>query len=152
MSAALQKLLQEKDAFFHGSPVKGMVLIEPRRADDAEGKEFNIDTAIFATSDPAVAIIFALVNRDSVPMQSGDSWSVDMTKAAAGLAVQASLPETWRAAIEGRAVGYVYVLPAASFGESDGLQWKSKVAVKPLHCVEVTEDDFYAAGGKIIWR
>lgn len=149
----MQSLAENNSAvFYHGSPFGGLTVIEPRPANDANGDDFNTDLAVFASAHQALAIIFALVDRSALPLDAqSNTWSVKGKMCSGALLVTAHIPLAWRAHIENNARGYLYLLPTVSFGDNDGLQWKSKTAVVP-HAVEVvTLSDYLAAGGMIEW-
>lgn len=142
----------DQDVLYHGSPIHGLQLIEPRQASDAEGVDFNIDMAVFATHHKAFAMIFGLVNREVLPLgENANTWSVGMRQSATGLVVVARIPALWRDHIEASAKGYLYLLPKHVFSETDGLQWKSKTAVEPDEMQVVTLADYIAAGGEVEW-
>ena len=144
--------VRHPDVLYHGSPIHGLQVIEPRQANDSEDVDFNIDMAVFATHHKAFAVIFGLVDRDVLPMSEyANTWSVGMRQSAKGLTVTARIPALWREHIETSAKGCLYILPAHSFSETDGLQWKSKIAVVPDAIEVVTLADYIAAGGEVEW-
>ncbi len=140
------------DKLYHGSPVHGLKLIEPRQASDADGVAFNVDRAVFATHHKAFATIFGLVDLAVLPRgENANTWSVGMRQTHAGLVVTARIPSLWRAHIETSAKGCLYLVPKQMFDQTDGLQWKSKKAVVPDDAQVVTLADYIAAGGEVEW-
>jgi hypothetical protein len=148
------KLITEylyKGYLFHGSTNANINIFEPREAkDDDSTKEFNNDTAIFATEYPESAILFALINWDLIPKEFIDlTWGVNWLDS--GI-VQAELPQKWRNYMNS-AKGYLYVLPSESFKTKTpgGGQYKSYENVKPNAMIEVTFQEFIDLGGKVNW-
>ncbi len=154
MSSSLQKLLSyaDKGFLFHGSPKAGLSLLNPMNATDTNKENtFNKDTAIFATDNICIPIIFGLIDPRALPKtETQRTWSVGGDKINAYVQIVAKAPKQWKEHIE-LSQGYVYVLPKDTFLESDGMQWKSKSPVTPKDCVKVCLQDFYALGGKIEW-
>jgi hypothetical protein len=151
MAAGLQQLADFKDVLFHGSPIAGMTRLEPRTTRDVTGDAFNSDTAVFATSNAGLAIIFGVVDVKALPKHPLiKSWSAGLAPGEGFLGAQSSLPKLWQPHVLAN-TGYVYILPKATFIEGHGQQWKSKVAVEPAACIPVTLQDYYDAGGRIEW-
>jgi hypothetical protein len=152
----IEKLLyyQKKGYFFHGSTNPNIDKLEPKPAIDTDKtKEFNNDTAVFASPIPSASIIFACMSLDNVPSQSRNgTWSVDYE---ADNGIVATIPRRWASHIKNNS-GYVYVLSSLSFPTESftngSWQVKSKQSVKPLDIVKVSFDDFNRLGGKIIWE
>jgi hypothetical protein len=155
MSDALKKLQShaEQKRLFHGSPVSGLKLLEPRPATDTDKTNtFNNDTAVFASGDFTMSIIFGVVDIGRLPRNRDcTSWSINGRSEGGITRIVARMPAQWRPHIEVAPAGCVYVFSRETFLETDGLQWKSKVAVAPVDCVAVTVHDFRAAGGILEW-
>jgi hypothetical protein len=135
---------------FHGSTNSGIEKFEPRTAlDDDLSKEFNNDTAIFATEYPESAVLFALINRNLLPEELSDlTWGVNWLEDK----VQAEIPKQWEEHLV-KFKGYLYVLPKDNFKTKTpgGGQYKSYEEVIPQEMIEVTFQDFLDLGGEVIW-
>ena len=155
MSSGIKKLIkyQEQGYVFHGSSISGIDILEPREATDTdETREFNIDTAIFASSSIAASIIFACMGKNTIPPQvRNGTWSVGSSGKKGGIV--SKIPSKWRPYILNNR-GYVYVLLGDTFINkcTGGWQVKSKTAVKPIDVIEVCFGDFEKLGGVIQWQ
>ncbi len=143
MTSVLEKITEYQNHLFHGSPVLDMKVLEPKQTVDDGDKdhEFNNDTAVFATDNIALAIIYSLIDFTKLPAPNFGGWLAD---------VNPKIPSEWQDAIE-QSAGYVYVLPKEIFTQTDGVQWKSNTPVKPVDSLKVTLNDFYDAGGSVEW-
>lgn len=148
------QILQEysnQGYLFHGSHNGEITQLEPRPATDTDvTNTFNNDRAIFATDLFCSSLIFAIISRSYIPddLQKCE-WSTNWSEEEGVTKVSAHLHESWKPYIEVNNFGYVYVLPAESFTERRNRQRKSKVVVTPIDKVNVTLEDFIAAGGQI---
>ncbi len=143
MTSVLKKITEYQSHLFHGSPVFDMQMLKPQVAvDDGDREhEFNNDTAVFATDNIALAIIYSLVDITKLPAPNFGGWLA---------AVNSKIPTEWRELIE-QASGSIYILPKETFTQTDGVQWKSAEPVVPAGSLKVALTDFYDAGGKIEW-
>jgi hypothetical protein len=138
---------------FHGSPNGEIEILEPRPANDIDrNNEFNNDNAIFATDNLTSSIIFGVVSRDYLPEDiKRFMWATNWATENGVTEVTAKVHESWKFFIENYGKGYVYVLSTETFKEKSGSQRKSKESVKPIDKVDVNLNDFYKAGGKLIF-
>ncbi len=149
--SASEKLLdyQSQGYLFHGSPNMNIEILEPRKSKEVDPrKEFNIDTAVFASSSALLTIIFGAVpERNRLPEEiRAKTWHTDWPDGK----ISSRIPKEWKEFVM-KNIGYVYILPKDTFTENKGLQYKSKLAVKPIDKIPVTLSDFIEMGGKVEW-
>ena len=137
---------QERNYLFHGSSQPGLEIIEPKLAQDINsGREFNKDTAVFATPLAAVAAAFACIDPNKLPAEVRSTY-----KTRYGVYVQDGLVEVRLARCLEPYLnifsGYVYVLDAKSTPKAPW-QVKFHERVNVLDVVSVTIRDFKELGG-----
>ena len=151
---SITKLVEyrEEGYVFHGSTNPNLEKLVPNKAidDGNPNDEFNNDTAIFASSNPAASIIFATVSFDNIPKEKWDKgWGIGGSINS----IKATIPVEYKEYIlNGK--GFVYVLPKEGFadnGQSGSWEVKSKKEVTPIDKVEVEFTDFEKLGGRIEW-
>jgi hypothetical protein len=150
----IERLLEyEKQGYvFHGSPRKGVEILEPKLSRDVrEGRDFNNDTAVFGTERADEAIIYACVDRSSVPkeIERNMSWSVGTP--ANSSHIIARIPIEWKPYVI-KGSGHVYVFNKEPFTLKRHWHVKSKEPVKPIDRVEVEFSDFEKLGGVVGWK
>lgn len=143
--ASLQRRALRGDVLFHGSRRDDLDVLEPiRRSRDKT--QFGDQQAVYATSDPAWAMYFALLRR-------GRPFST--RNASLGPAGGELYPRWYFFSLRGGyedepfAPGWVYLLPRDGFTSEppladrlDTAQWVSPSAVRPLERIAVSPGDF----------
>ena len=131
--------LKEMGFLFHGSSNDNIEQLEPRYAYDRYN-EVNTDTAVFATDNVTLTVIFGVYGGHK-------GWSTHTKKGQ----VFAKIPLRDKELLENTR-GTVYVLPKKVFEKIEGtVQYKSHETVKPVTKVSVSLNDYYDLGGKIEW-
>jgi len=133
----LQRLKNE-GYLFHGSTNKNLNILEPRSTYDPDSAE-NTDKAVFATNNVTWSIIFGLYGGRKGWRTNNDNGKIT-----------AFIPESEKENLE-KSKGIVYVLPRDTFKRSEGDQYKTYEEVEPYKKIEVDLNDYYDAGGKIVW-
>lgn len=139
----------EEGYLFHGSPNPNIEKLEPRFAIDVNpDRDFNNDTAVFGSNNPAASIIFSLLNLPLGvdPELRARRSSVRMT----GRGPLAAISTDWEPYIRS-AKGTLYILPSQEFIKEEGWQAKSHSEVIPVARVTVTLEDYEKLGGKVLW-
>ncbi|HPT36592.1 MAG: hypothetical protein ACOX35_00145 [Bacillota bacterium] len=136
------KQYQERGFVFHGSTRDGLEVLQPHKPRDAGDDPWNKDEAVYATTNPALAIPFAL--------RQGYTGVFTVTTDTDTGEVTATFNAVFRDVLASNR-GYVYVFDGALFPERKGLQGKSYQEVIPVDVVEVTLEDFVALGGRIVF-
>ena len=145
MSNSADKLIkyQKQGYLFHGSPNPELEELIPKQSlDTKEPDSWNTDKAVFATSEPAAAVIFSLIDTEKLK-ESGE-WSVKWE----GNKTITTLPKQWIETLK-KQKGYVYVLEKESFKEKLYKQYKSKKGVTPIDKLAVTLNDYEYLGGNL---
>ncbi|MGE5312602.1 MAG: hypothetical protein ACM3MA_01145 [Acidobacteriota bacterium] len=149
---SVEKLQAYKDQgkLFHGSLRAGIDMLIPQRATDVDtSRGFNIDTAIFATPLPAVAVAFACVNTKIISSKEraeyGARWGVYYIEDR----VELRIPRYFERYLD-QFSGFVYVLER----KTDETSWQVKLyePTKPIDTIKVSINDFAALGGLVVWR
>ena len=136
------KQYQERGFVFHGSTRDGLEVLQTHKPRDAGDEPWNKDEAVYATTNPALAIPFAL--------RQGYTGVFTVTTDTDTGEVTATFNAVFRDVLASNR-GYVYVFDGALFPERKGLQGKSYQEVIPVDVVEVTLEDFVALGGRIVF-
>lgn len=140
--AYLRRLESLGTLLFHGSPRRGIAVLEPRRADDDAGGGWSNDTAVYAVPAVIAAGRAILPPRERVR----GPWEIRAHRDPREpegplLTVSPNVP------LGG---GSVYVVEKNSFQQSTALhEWKCQEPVRVLAEIEVTPEDYVALGGRI---
>lgn len=127
---------------FHGSIRGRLEVSRPYKPHDAGDDPWNKDEAVYATTEPALAIPFAL--------RKGYTGVLTVTTGTDTGEVTATFNAVFRDVLASNR-GYVYVFDGTLFPERKGLQCKSYQEVVPVDVVEATSEDFIALGGRIVF-
>ena len=99
---AINKILKYKQEgyLFHGSVRADIEVLEPRKAEENNpDRLFNIDNAVFASKLPEVSIIFACLNKSSLPKgQGSEQHSVGIPEG--GEKTVAKIPTRWKETLQ----------------------------------------------------
>ena len=152
---SVEKLIeyQKQGYLFHGSPANSLTLLEPKPATDAQNTSgFNIDTAVFASNDPAPAVLFGCIKNTTSEHNLNGNWSVGGTKKEGNIIIIAKIPRSWQRCLTG-SIGYVYVLnnQEPTKESDDSWQVKIKGISGPVDCIQVCFEDFEKLSGIIEW-
>lgn len=148
-SAETLSVYEGEGRLFHGSRTAGLERIEPKQAKDAnDGREFNNDTAVFASPIPAVAAAFACIDTSIIPIEikakRGAKWAVYYVEDRVELGIPRYFKEYFNCFS-----GYVYVIDS----EATSNAWQAKLygTRTPVAVVSVEISDFFDLGGVIVW-
>lgn len=139
--------LKEMGFLFHGSAHPERIeKLEPRKANDLKGNEWNSDMAVYASGEPVWSVIFALYKGND-PWATSTQFSTEK-----GFRVTARILKKYQDDLANE-TGRVYILPPETFESQHqhSRQYKSRQAVTPIGAVEVILQDYYDMGGKIEW-
>ena len=138
----LRRLESLGTLLFHGSPHRGIEVLEPRRASDEAGGAWYNDAAVYAV--PAVIAVgrAILPRRDLVSGYWEISASRDRHQSGGPLLTVSPNVELGG--------GSVYIVEKRNFHGSTALhEWKCAEPVRVLVEVPVTVDDYVVLGGRI---
>ncbi|MFI5240781.1 MAG: hypothetical protein ACHQUB_03695 [Candidatus Saccharimonadia bacterium] len=126
----LKKYKQAGKYLFHGSPEGNIELFTPRQA-SSFGKPDGLP-AVHASSEIEPAIFMAILGGRHVEAGWDDEFS-GFGFYATDRALQEARQKNW--------MGYVYILPSASFVERRHLEWASSTQITAIDKIKVTIND-----------
>lgn len=139
----LKFLVEEKNVLLHGSPNADLEILEPRRANDA-AKESGNKEAVYAVTDPVLAIFHAIQDREkidgAVESETRDNSETGEQEYKFSMPKRSLESEPWK-------TGMIYIFnkddfkPEEDGGELSG-EWTSEEEVKSIAKIEVRPDDF----------
>ncbi len=140
----LEELMEEHAYVFHGSENPDLKLFEPQQAYNYRSgtPEPDGDPAVFASSDPAYAILMALVNKKNCPhgfySSAGAARGVD-----GSVTLRLKMNKKAYSQLDEKSEGFVYVFDKHKFQQrSDGgVEYRSFLPVVPLKIITVTKED-----------
>ena len=155
MTSKKQKLLElEKSGnyVFHGSPVGGIKILEPKQGKyvpNTKKREEKINDgkpAVSATPYLEIAIFRAIVNSENIKQKSiltGFGYSLKK-----GVNLRVSSEKILDEAYD-NSMGYIYIFNKKDFEPYDrdgeakptSMEWRSYTAVKPIEVVKITGED-----------
>ncbi|MDP3697262.1 MAG: hypothetical protein Q8R55_04525 [Candidatus Taylorbacteria bacterium] len=139
----LKFLVENKNVLLHGSPNRDLEVLEPRQANDT-AKESGNKKAVYAVTDPVMAIFFAIQNREKIngTIESG-TWDNPET---GEQEYKFKIPKNTQATFWTQ--GVIYIFDKNNFttekdnaGHSSG-EWTSDSTAKPIAKIEIKPEDF----------
>jgi len=140
MNITIDDCLNNKDNrfLFHGS-TKELAVLKPMKANDANGTQANIDTAVFLSSSFLGAVPYAFMDK-IIENSKGLNWSFRVSSDKKGTRM---IMENVR--IDENVEGFVYVFERTRDMVNDpkgSSQWKSYNQIKPVGILKVKYKDY----------